>query len=181
MLRLDSGLWKRISDRVAGTSTTPRQDIERRLRESLAQPDERKLSPARALARVVEMHADDVASYCPTAEAWQAEMRAGIPTLLAELFAEQVPPTNSSGDVFAVTFAKTLAQKIRKAHLSTTRAGGDTWAGQADVASEEIQPSLRHPDEFQRLQEALHLLPEGAKIPRAAAGLKSARMPKSGK
>jgi hypothetical protein len=177
MLRLDSGLWKRISDRVSGSKITPRQDIERRLRESLSQRDDRKLSPARALARVVELHADDVASYCATADEWHAEMGASVPILLAELFAEHMAPTKLKDDDLAVTFAKTLAQKIRRAHLPITRAESDTWAGRTERALEEVQPSTapRLAEEFQQLQEALHLLPDEAKVLRAPAKVKTAR------
>jgi hypothetical protein len=117
-------------------------------------------SPARALGRLVELHAGDVAAYCETAEGWQKEMKNSVPILLAGLFDQSAPATGGE-DTLSATFARTLAQRVRRAHLPAAQGKGDAWGARAARAAADVQPSLAalQADELHQIQKALGLAP----------------------
>jgi hypothetical protein len=167
MLRLDADLWNRIGKLAERTGKTPRQEIESRLEQSLLKTPGDNLSPALALGRVIELHSDDVAGYSQSAEEWRQEMTASVPALVSELFGLGDQITQARDQSFAVGAARTLAQKIRRAHLPTARTGdpiADHWANEADRYAAQQQPSLGrlHQEELLKIQKALGLSPATA-------------------
>jgi len=126
-------------------------------------------SPASALSRLIELHAGDIATYCQSADEWQTEMKVSVPALMNELFGEGKLETGGNAASFSVMAARTLAQKVRRAHLPTVPTGdpvADRWAQEADRAVAQVQPSLaklQH-EELLKLQQALHILPENAEV-----------------
>jgi hypothetical protein len=168
MLRLDSALWGRVAAAAERVGRTTRQEVETRLRDSLRGMPSNTPSPATALSRLIQLHAEDVAAYCQSAEEWQSEIKLGIPALVNELFG-QVKDSGAQGASLAVLQARALAQKVRRAHLPTLRTGDPLavrWAEEAERALSQEQPSLarlQH-EELLRLRRAL-FLSEGVETP----------------
>jgi hypothetical protein len=137
-------------------------------RERLLRPlaADQHLSPARAIGRLVELLADDLAAYSQSADEWHSDMRAAVPALIGELFggvSAPAPATIASSNdsrSFAEIAARALGQKVRRAHLPRS---GDFWADAADRAVAQVQPSLAklQQDELLKIQQALGLSPEG--------------------
>jgi hypothetical protein len=165
MLRLDSHLWEQIAKQAAGAGRTPRQEIERRLRESLTETTADRLSPARALSRLIEPLANDLASHSQTAEEWLANMKAANTVLTSELLTgfpqdeglgEQQSQDNDHS--LAESIARRLAQKVLRAHLKPSE---DYWTSQVERMLAEESPSLGlKQDELLRIQKAFGLSPE---------------------
>jgi hypothetical protein len=167
MLRLDSELWEQIRKQASGAGKTPRQEIEHRLRESLRKTTHGRLSPARALSRLIELLAADVTSYCQTADEWLGGMKAGNAVLLNELLAG-IPKGEGGGHqesqhndhTFAESVARTLAQKVLRAHLPRKPKSYLAQLADSELAAEMPSTESLRQDELLRIQQALGLSPD---------------------
>lgn len=157
---LKAKLEASVEPGVRTFSDVVRENLRRGSGSAIKQPDD-NISPARALGRLIELHADDVASYCPTPEEWHREMRASVPILLGTLFGGDDEHMKRDVSSLASIFAQSLAQRVRRAHLPSTPR--DLWGEKAARAMESVQPSLRTlQDELVYIQRALHLVPTEA-------------------
>lgn len=149
-----------LEEMAAGEGRPLSEVVRRQLAQGVAKSSDR-LTPGQALSRLIELHADDVAPYCQAAREWQAEMEESIPVLIAALFGDTKGSAGIGNKRIAATFARTLAQRVRRAHLAVGRMSGDAWAARADDAALSVQPSLAAAlaDELARIQTALGLAP----------------------
>ncbi|MDE2133814.1 MAG: hypothetical protein KGJ49_04370 [Alphaproteobacteria bacterium] len=161
--RLKQALENESSAAGRPLSETVRRRIVQHEDRASATSDEH-LSPPRALGWLIELHANDILPYSQSAEEWQAEMKASVPALLQELFGGSEQKAEQHNDSFAVAAARSIAQKVLRAHLLTSRSGNDSWATAADLSLAQEIPSLGklQPTELLRIQVALGLSPSNA-------------------
>ena len=127
MVRLDTGLWKRVNEAASRAGRTPRQEIESRLRQSLAgiseAPSINLVPKALAIGRLMARLANDVIAYSETGKT-VAMLKASGSSLLAEMGAAD--ELSDEAKQQAKMFADYLRLKMMNAEERTFNEGVPT-------------------------------------------------------
>ena len=174
MLRLDAQLWGRLADVAERSGRTPRQEIEARLRDSLGDARSGSAQTAsewsRAIARLIAVLAQDVASDSQSADEALAVLEVAAPALLRALLfgfkdalGKELHSVSESDKAAIVANADRLAKLVRQAHEPPQDPQPNTiedkWAQLAGQWEARFRPPLDSA-ELQELQQRLLLTPE---------------------